>query len=201
MLSTLLFALALTVAAPTPDYLVDAAVVGCAQNRTPDAERVAALFELERAAGVPPAARGLLAAAACRESGYRADPRGHNDGGKARGMMQFWGWAKRWIRLHGGRGPDPRLDWRASASYWIAHVAGQVPRVRRHCRGRRGFASVTEQVWASANLTAVRRPRRDGLPRCAIAGRRVTNHWRVLVWFRRAATHLSRSLARGDPPR
>ncbi|MGD2215163.1 MAG: hypothetical protein PVJ64_00350 [Gemmatimonadales bacterium] len=170
------------------DPIVERALTECPTNRRPDRAVVIELFRLEIEAGVPRAVRGLLVAAACAESGYRAAPRGHSDGGRARGMFQFWSWARSAIRRHGATTEDPRDDWRASARFWLEHVQRMLPRVRRDCEGRRGYPSHEIARWAAANLTAVSAPLRDARgrfrARCARARRHETRHLRLLRAWR-----------------
>lgn len=199
----LIIAMTLATLAPnaptwTDADLLEVAATQCPTNRRPNVEILRELLKIERAAGIPDAARGLLLAAACRESGYRADPSGWQDGGRSRGMFQFMAWAKKSIRKHGGEGADVRLDWRASARFWAAHVVKQYKRVKRHCRtSRLRHRTWAAMRWASANATAVRHPKcaqRDlygrcvnWVPRCARAGGRgETLHWKTLRgWHRR----------------
>lgn len=171
--------------------MVAHALAHCPHNRTPDRRILEGLIAIEKEAGLPAAARGLLLAAACRESGFRAHP-GYGDNGMSAGMFQFASWAKKRIRRHrtpGYRG-DVRLDWRAAARFWAHHVAKQVKSVRAYCKGSRGYKSHESMVWASANTSAVRAPscksrRADGrctswVPRCARRGRRSeTLHWKT----------------------
>jgi hypothetical protein len=191
-----LYAIALLLCS-TPT-IEQAALTRCPTNRRPPKAVVAELFHMERAAGVPEAARGILAGAACQESAFRADP-GKGDGGKSWGIVQFASWAIPGIRRMGAdpKLKDPRLDWRASARYWLKRLKRNVPKARRACRGRRGYASLEQQVWMSANLTAVTRPKcirrgkcreRDNADecvrwycakigvRCATAGKAETKH-------------------------
>ncbi len=135
----------------------DTALARCRHARRTAADRlvIAELYRIEAAAGITEP--GLLAAAACAESGYRSVLSG--DEGKSEGLLQFQGWAKPHIANHGAKTKDPRHDWRASARYWAAHVVKQLPRVRRHCKGRGGYATRSLYLWASANVTAVRYPR------------------------------------------
>ena len=142
---------------------------GCYANYKPDPKVVDHLLRIEQAAGFPDAARGLLVAAACNESGFQADAMGdwydirtrkrckNNTPGclpKSLGMLQFQGWAKKRIRRFSTSKDDPRFDWVASATYWSRHVARQVPRVIREC----GYPNVAD-IWRAAHKTAITRPK------------------------------------------
>ncbi len=190
------------------------AMTQCPTNAKPSSQVVATLLRVEVEERVPKLARGILLAAACLESAYRADP-GCGDRGASCGMFQFQGWARRWIRavqLETGLGTaDPRLDYEASARYYWRHLIAQLPAVRRHCRGYGGYATRLDYVLASAATTASRHPRcaRRGyrcaarvkgrcvrhetrlrcvkrVPRCARRGTKgESNHWRLLQRWRR----------------
>ncbi len=186
---------------------------GCPHNKKPDPTILIGLLTIEKAAKLPPAARGLLIAAACRESGLRADP-GFGDGGRSAGMFQFASWAKKRIRPYrtpGHRG-DVRLDWRASARFWVRHVVAQYGRVSKYCKGYRGYRSKRAMRWASANVTAVRSPackrrRPDGrcvawVPRCSKRGTGAeTLHWRTRAeWSGLIRDALSRAKTMDSQP-
>jgi len=178
-------------------------MVSCPHNKKPDRAIVEELIAIEKEAGFPSAARGLLVAAACQESGIRPNP-GKGDGGMSIGMFQFAGWAKKSIRKYAtpGHKGDIRLDWRASARFWSRHVARQYGRVYKHCKGYRGYRSKLAMRWASANATAVRYPlcarrRLDGRciawsPRCSKRGTgKETLHWRTRArWARKVHQQL-----------
>jgi len=172
----------------------DPAINSCPNRYARDVPRdvIAALWRIDREI-LPPTARGLVLAAACNESGYRAAGK-CGDGGRSCGMFQFMRWTIPALRRLGAKGPDPRLDWRAAARFYAAHVARQAPRVRRYCRGRRGYATRAAMVWASAVQTATRAPKCAArnvagrcirrVPRCARRGSRFeTLHWqRLRAW-------------------
>jgi hypothetical protein len=138
---TTAFAVAVTLLSATPmpaPSLEEVARQECKHNKNPAADRISALLDIEREAGVPDLVRGILVAAACRESGYKHDKSG--DGGKAKGIVQFWSWARPPIRKIRKRlckslpedqrrsSPrcrwlaDPREDWFAAATYWAQRL-------------------------------------------------------------------------------
>lgn len=186
---------------------------GCYANHKPDPKVVRQLLRVEVAAGFAPAARGLVVAAACNESGFNPRALGdwyslttgkrckNNTPGcapKSFGMFQFQGWAKRHIRRLTDAKGDPRFDWHASATYWAKHVAKQVPRVEREC----GYPDVAD-VWMAAHRTAVMFPKcaryrysqRLGkqvcakrVPRCHRLGtKRQSKHWEIARMWQKIA--------------
>lgn len=190
--------------------LTDAMMTGCRGN-IPTRAMVDELLAIERAAGFPDDVRGLTVAAACNESGFKPGARGDyvSRGAGVReptsyGLLQFQAWAKRHIRKLGAKTRDPRLDWRASARFWTAHVAKQVPRVVRVC----GYTDPVD-IWRAAHLTAIRAPKCGrwrmiaGRQRCTryeprchkIGSRNRQSHWKILhAW--RAMKNAPRLVAR-----
>lgn len=166
-------------------------------------QRIRRLLEIEYEEGLPQVARGLLAAAACRESGYK--PRARGDRGDVSwGLLQFRVWALPGIRRAQdslGRRPsgDPRYDWEASAVYWVRHVKAQVPSIRKRCRylpyhWRRWYLGSREaRVWAAAHAKAIRRShkcvkrvgkrcvKRVKINRCF----NVSKHWKRMARWQR----------------
>ena len=149
---------------------------------------IARLLSIEAEMGFPDAARGLLAAAACRESAYRkvsfGDCRTAGDSTmqtvarrcSSIGLFQWAGWAKagiiRWQKKLGhdsAQYEDPRLDWEASAFFWGERFLKQIGKVKSECRyvpidwrGRRTvdrFGTKMHRVVAAANAVAVRYPK------------------------------------------
>lgn len=171
------------------------ALHSCPVNETPRPEIVVSLFEIERELGGPDWPTGLLAAAACQESGYT--PAGRcGDKGKSCGIVQFQGWASDDIAAHvrpedGCDADDARFCWQASARFWVTHVRAQYEKrdwVRKRCRNWNRYPTHRDRWWASANATAVWNPK-DGEPHCTIGGHRYeTKHWkRLRAWRREAA--------------
>jgi hypothetical protein len=175
---------------PHDPALVDTIVrVGC-RGHHPTRAMVVELLDIERDAGITGPARGLIAAAACNESGFRPHARGDwysqvDRGARCRngapqcaptslGMFQLGSWAKRKLRRMGASTPEPRFDWRVSARFWARHVVAQVPRVREVCPTlRKGWDAPSElDVWRAAHRTAVVKPKcgeyrvRNGRQRC-----------------------------------
>lgn len=129
------------------------------------------LLQVEREAGFPPVVRGLLAAFACKESGYEFRAKGDHKFSKsgkfpkARGMYQFWGWAKKHIKkLYKSdvnklrvswwkRVPlrDFRLDPVYASIYCAEHIARQVKKVKRDCKAKN-----VERIWRIAEARVAR---------------------------------------------
>lgn len=145
--------------APGYEDIERLAIKSCPLNKRPtekQRELVKALFKIEREEGVPEFARGILAAAACREAAYKLRV-GCGDGGASCGLFQFSRTKKRFRKLRemGAQGEDPRLDIEVAARYWLRSLKGQLWRARRDCRKKRhGYPSYDEYIWASANKTA-----------------------------------------------
>lgn len=208
LLTAVLFTSSAFTSSPDPGkHMVQAATkLGCRGNRAP-LEMARELVAIEEAAGFPAEVRGILLAAACNESGFNphagGDRRHAVTGAPCRGddaclptsigLMQFGGWAK--SKMGTASTKDPRYDWRASARFWAAHVASQVPRVRRECPSlRRGWDQATElDVWRAAHRTAITKPKcgryvirgskqvcANWVPRCHRLGRAYrSSHWRI----------------------
>lgn len=163
----------LAIAAPAEPYgsndtVYQAAITrGCYANHRPDPAVVRELFEIGRAAGIVEPARGLVAAGACSESGYKVTALGDWKDpvtGKrcanrtpgcvptSYGMMQQVArpWKKR-IRRLGATMREPRFDWQRAARVWSEHVVHQLRRVREEC----GY-QLEEDVWRAAHRTSVR---------------------------------------------
>jgi hypothetical protein len=148
--------------APAEDTLFQAIVAqGCYANASPDPAVVRELLAIERAAGITGEGRGLLVAAACNESGFKAKARGdwseYKETGvrvpTSLGMVQMKGW---WVKRHPewwteAKTKEPRYEWRLAARVWSNHIVRQLPRVRREC----GYTSERD-VWRAAHRTALR---------------------------------------------
>jgi len=200
------FALLIFAAVPPADDppMLRHAIKACTRNP----EAVRQLFEIEKAEGLP---EGLLAAAFLRESSCRPDIH-CGDQGRSCGPFQLHGSHKRkaakiYLEIH-GRKPknDPRRDLKAAATYWARKVKRGRSKAEAQCKGRGGYASRDDLLWASGNLTATWRPRclrrkclerahngectrkvctRFGA-RCAKRGRYETQHWSTLRRWREA---------------
>ena len=119
--------LVLGVSVPSDASLIKEATNRCRNAKKPVSARfLGRLLEMERKHGVPGYARGILLAAACRESGYRATPR-RGDGGRAVGMLQMWSW---WVKRYGIDREDPIQSARA----WLTHIGRSVRKAKRKCR-------------------------------------------------------------------
>lgn len=190
--------------APAPLTLERLAATHCKNNRSPVPERIAALFRVEHEEGVSKAARGILAAAACYESGYRAFSIG--DDGKAIGIVQFWSWARPHIRrlrrklckalprperklsIHCLKLKDSRQDWLASSIFWARRLVRHYRKAKVLCDNRGGYSTWEDLLWASADLTLGRSPtcfRQGGCIRWA--DNRTCERWGCAMWGVRCA--------------
>jgi len=143
--------------APDYDRLERLAVEHCPLNKRPTEEQqrmIETLFKIEREEGVPEFARGILAAAACREAAYKLRV-GCGDGGASCGLFQFHSSHNPRLRAMGAKGEDPRSDTLAGARYWLRLLKRQLKIARRDCKGEKhGYPTYDEYIWASANKTA-----------------------------------------------
>ena len=141
----------------------------CPNAKIVDPWLVWQLLEVEERAGLPVELRGLVAAAACTESGYNATARGDCVGRRCRavGVLQLWPW---WTRRYDVDREDPI----PSAEAWLAHVVRQLPKAAKACPRAKGL-----RLWRVAQVRAVRAA---GKKRC---GER-SLHWRRLARWSRA---------------
>jgi hypothetical protein len=130
--------------------------------------------------------------------------------------------AKVYREIHGHEPKgDPRRDWRTAATYWARRVVRGYNKAAAQCRGRGGYATRADYLWASGNLTATWRPKcarfkcieHSGeaclkrlcvkrTARCARKGRYETRHWETLRRFRsKAAAKHRHTTARIDAGR
>jgi hypothetical protein len=140
------------------ETLVRAGVEACPRYSQPVPQHedlIRILLHIEDEAGFPAHARGLLVAAACWESTYRANP-GKGDSGRAVGLLQWHGWARRSIQAYRQPGStgDPRLDPIASALFWADRVARYATEVVPRVCPR------APDPWRTAAAKAVRGPGR-----------------------------------------
>jgi len=109
------------------------------------------LIKVEISLGVPEKYRGMVLAAACRESGYRAKPR-RGDDGKAVGLLQMWPW---WEKRFGIKRTDPK----AAARAWIKQILNTVKKARRRCGKKMAFRSAWAWVASGPKRWRCRSPR------------------------------------------
>ena len=173
----------------TDEVLVTIIRHHCKHSRRLISKEMAYFFlQVEREAGFHPRVRGLLAAMACKESGYNASIRGDKQFSKSKkrymsaGLYQFWAWAKKGIKktfdntpyyaASWWKRPSKLKDYRfdpISASIFMANtISGKVERSARECKTRNLW-----RIWAIANARAARG--RNKL-RC----RDTTSHMKIL---------------------
>ena len=109
------------------------------------------LIKVEQQAGVPPSLRGMILAAACKESGYNPNAKGDKKFSKdkktpmAIGILQMW---KIYEKMYPGL---DRTNPAEAARAWMSHIVKKIPKVKRQCRYR-----PEEKVWVAAWVTGIR---------------------------------------------
>ena len=126
---------------PSKESLVNIAASLCKNARKPvNKAFLRVLMDYEVKHKVPSYARGIILAAACKESGFRAKPR-RGDKGKAVGLLQMWPW---WEKLGVKRErPGPVVD------AWLSHVNKSKKKARRKCKAP-WRAWLVAQAWVSS---------------------------------------------------
>ena len=154
-------------ARPVPS---DADLIGVATNRCKlakrpvNVKRLGVLLKLERKLGVPGYARGIILAAACRESGYRARPR-RGDKGRAVGILQLWPWWERRYKID-------RTNPIQSARAWLTHIGKSARKAARKCKAP-WAAWLVAQAWVRSGPRGWR---------CRYSRHhRLLRHWRWVI--------------------
>ena len=155
----------------TYDEIRKQAVYHC-RNKAPDKiniKLINLLISIEKEYKVPSVLRGMLLAAACRESGYNPLAKGDyhiNKSGKkyprAIGLFQFWPWAEKKKAID-------RTNPAVSAKFWMQRIVDRVEKAKKRCRFRN-----EKRQWLAAWVTAIRAPKEGG--RCY----EIPNHYRTL---------------------
>lgn len=115
------------------------------------------LIEVEKQYNVPTELRGMILAAACKESGYNPNAKGDRkfsrDGKTpmAIGILQMW---KIYEKMYPG---IDRTDPEDAAHGWMHHIKKQVPKVIRMCKYRKPV-----NVWVAAWVTGIRSKKAGG---------------------------------------
>ena len=135
------------------EVLLYTALTQC-KNANPsktDPQLLRDLLQIEKNAGVPAKYRGMVLAAACNESGYRANGR-KGDRGKAVGILQMWPWWEKRFKVK-------RTDPYSSAQAWVHQIMRTVPKARKKCGKRRAFVSAWAWVASGPKKWKCRSPR------------------------------------------
>jgi hypothetical protein len=135
------------------EVLLYTALTQC-KNANPsktDPQLLRNLLHIEKNAGVPLKYRGMVLAAACNESGYRANGR-RGDSGKAVGILQMWPWWEKKFKVK-------RTDPYSSAQAWVSQIMRTVPKARKKCGKRRAFVSAWAWVASGPKKWKCRSPR------------------------------------------
>lgn len=136
-----------------------------------------ALLQVESKLEVPAVMRGMTLAAACVESGFRANAEGDHKFSKdgktpmAIGILQMWPLYEKAYHVN-------RKNVKSSATGWLTHIKKQIPNVVRMCNPQS-----VEETWKIAWVTGVRAPKRGG--RC----RETINHYRIFQKIRAKQVH------------
>ena len=115
------------------------------------------MLYLERTFDIPQRLRGMSLAAACSESGFRANANGDHKYSKTRqpvaiGILQLWPW---WEKVYDIDRKDPLQSARA----WLTHIDSLREKVRRQCRlGPRN----SETLWVKSWVTGIRSRKKGG---------------------------------------
>jgi hypothetical protein len=132
------------------------------------------LVDVEKSFNPPESVRGMVLAAACKESCFNPEAKGDRKFSKsgkkpmAIGILQLWPVYKKILP-----GLD-RTNPKQSAMAWMKHIAKQVPKVKKLCKYRTPY-----RVWVAAWVTGIRYKKKDG--RC----RERPKHLRLLrKWHR-----------------
>lgn len=130
---------------------------GCMERRAEEIEvAVNVIAEECRAAKAPESCAWILAATACGESGAKAHPSGHNDGGTSAGWYQFkvsghhvrW-----WNRHHNGMYLDLH-DLRSATRLYIARMQDVRAKVRLAC-GKEDNSWLVSAGWVAKGAWAL----------------------------------------------
>lgn len=130
---------------------------------------------------IPDSLRGMLLAAACRESRFTPNARGdwRTRRGRrvamAHGVVQLWPW---WERHYG----VDRDDHKAAARAWLLHIVHQYNKNKRYKRCPSTFSN--ERQWVAAWVQVARggRINRSNRYRCY----EIPSHYRTLKKWRRS---------------
>ena len=146
----------------------------CKNNHNPSPHLIDALIAIEKEYSPPPEMRGMLLAAACKESGYNTFARGDHKFSKSKkkpmaiGIMQLW---PIWERMYPGL---DRQNAEQSAHAWMTHIVKKIPKVKRQCKYR-----TSAKIWLAAWVTGIRYKKIGG--RC----KERPTHYRLLKkWHR-----------------
>ena len=137
----------------TYDELMTQAIENCPYAREENIKPAILweLVEVEKAAGVPSSLRGMILAAACKESGYNPNAKGDHKFSKnkktpmAIGILQMW---RIYEKMYPGL---DRTNPKEAAQAWISHIIKKIPKVKRQCRYK-----TEEKIWVAAWVTGIR---------------------------------------------
>lgn len=132
------------------------------------------LVKVEKTFKVPAELRGMILAAACKESGYNPEARGDRKFSKdgktpmALGILQMW---KIYEKMYPG---IDRTNPKQAAIGWMSHIVSKIPKVKKRCKYK-----TQERIWVAAWVTGIRSKKIGG--RC----RERPKHYKLLKrWHR-----------------
>jgi len=142
---------------PTSEAYIDLAAIATtscknAKEQNIDPNVINGLIRIEMSFNPPHELQGMLLAAACSESGFKATQRGDkhlSKSGKhpmAHGMLQLWPW---WERAY----DIDRDDWEESARAWMTHISSMIPKVKKQCHIKNRDS---KRLWSKAWVRGIR---------------------------------------------
>ena len=158
----------------TYEEVLDEAINNC-YNKKPDRIDVGMLedlIEIEKDFNVPESLRGMILAAACRESRYNPNAKGDRKFSKnkktpmAIGLLQLW---PIYEKMYPGL---DRTDPLQSAKAWMKHIVKQIPKVKKQCRYK-----TEKRTWIAAWVTGIRYKKAGGRCREAPLHLRTLKKW------------------------
>ena len=137
----------------TYDEILDQAVRNCGkkQPETIDVQMLRDLIEVEKDFNVPASMRGMILAAACKESRYNPKAKGDRKFSKSKkkpmaiGLLQLWPIYEKMFP-----GLD-RTDPIQSARAWMTHIIRMIPKVKKQCKYK-----TEKRIWIAAWVTGIR---------------------------------------------
>lgn len=140
------------------------------------------LIDVEKKFNVPSGLKGMILAAACRESGFNTNAKGdyitikNKKLPRAIGVLQQWRWYEKKYKFD-------RRNHIDAANAWMKHIVKQIPYVKRKCKFRS-----KNRIWVASWVTAIRYPKPGG--RCY---EKPTHYKTLKKWFR----HIKKSRLEG----
>ena len=157
----------------TYEELKTYAMRDCNFNRNPSEELIDLLIDVEKTHNPPPTMRGMILAAACMESGFRADAKGDRRFSKNKRTPMAIGILQQWPFYEKAYGTN-RTDPQSAATSWMQHIVRQIPKVKKQCRYK-----TEHRIWLASWVTGIRYKKPGG--RC----NERPKHYRLLKKWQR----------------